>query len=68
MKVKVFGGRVGFDVEWEEEFVFDSDATYNEIDFVASGVSSDFMTYILGDDADQWDYWYGWEPVEESDF
>ena len=68
MKVKVYGGRVGFGVEWEEEFVFDSDATSEEIDFVASGVSSDFMDYILEDDTDQWDYWYDWEPIEGSDF
>lgn len=68
MKVKIFGGRVGFGVEWEEEFVFDSDATSDEIDFVASGVSSDFMAYILEDDTDQWDYWYDWETIEGSDF
>ena len=68
MKVKVYGGRVGFGVEWEEEFVFDSDATSDEIDFVASGVSSDFMDYTLEDDTDQWDYWYDWEPIEGSDF
>lgn len=63
MKVRIYGGRVGFGIEWEEEFVFDCDSTERDIEIVAAGLSDDFMTYILEEEADLYDYWYEWEVL-----
>ena len=68
MKVKIYGGRVGFGTEWEEEFIFDCDSTEEDIENVASGLSADFMDYTLEADVDQYDYWYDWEVLEGGDF
>lgn len=68
MKVKIYGGRVGFGTEWEEEFIFDVDSTYEDIEGVAGGLSADFTDYTLEDDLDQYDYWYDWEVLEGGDF
>lgn len=65
MKVRIYGGRVGFGQEWEEEFTFDCDTTEVDIENVARGLSDDFMDYVLEDEDDMYDYWYEWEIVEE---
>ena len=65
MGVRIYGGRVGFGTEWEEEFVFDADSTEEDIECVAQGLSADFMDYTLEDDTDQYDYWYDWDIMEE---
>ena len=64
MKVRFYGGRVGFGIEWEEEFVFDSDSTEDDIENVGEGCSTDFMDYILADASDNFDFWYEWELME----
>lgn len=64
MKIRIYGGRVGFGIEWEEEFIFDCDATETDIDGVAEGLSADFMDYVLIDSADGYDFWYDWELLE----
>lgn len=64
MKVKIYGGRVGFGVEWEEEFIFDFDSTEDDIENVGEGCSADFMDYVLTDAADNFDFWYEWELIE----
>lgn len=64
MKVKFYGGRVGFGIEWEEEFIFDDDSTEDDIENVGEGCSADFMDYILVDAADNFDFWYEWELME----
>ena len=68
MKIKIYGGRVGFGTEWEEEFIFDADSTEEDVECVASGLSADFMDYTLEADIDQYDYWYDWEVIEGGDF
>jgi len=64
MKVRFYGGRVGFGIEWEEEFIFDSDSTEDDIENVGEGYSADFMDYVLVDAADNFDFWYEWELIE----
>ena len=64
MKVRFYGGRVGFGIEWEEEFVFDADSTEDDIENVGEGCSADFMDYVLTDSADKYDFWYEWELLE----
>lgn len=68
MKVEIYGGRVGFDEEWREEFIFDADSTEEDINYIADGLSADFMNYTLEDDVDQYDYWYDWEVTEGGNF
>jgi hypothetical protein len=63
MKVRIYGGRVGFGEEWSEEFVFDCDSTERDIEIVAAGLSDDFMVYELEEEADLYDYWYEWEVL-----
>ena len=63
MKIKIYGGRVGFGIEWEEEFEVDSDMTPKEIDYLAGEMSADFMEYELEDHEDIYDYWYEWEEI-----
>lgn len=64
MKVKIYGGRVGFGIEWEEEFIFDSDSTEDDIENVGEECSANFMDYVLADAADNFDFWYEWELIE----
>ncbi len=64
MKVRFYGGRVGFGIEWEEEFIFDDDSTEDDIENVGEGCSADFMDYILVDTTDNFDFWYEWELME----
>jgi hypothetical protein len=64
MKIRIYGGRVGFGTEWEDEFEVDSDTTEKEIDYLAGEMSGDFMEYTLEDHADMYDYWYEWEILE----
>lgn len=66
MKVRIYGGRVGFGEEWEEEFIFDPDSTEDDIENVGEGCSADFMDYILVDAFDSCDFWYEWEIIEEE--
>ena len=61
--IKIYGGRVGFGEEWEEDFSFDCDSTEEDIDSIARGLSEDFMYYILEDEEDAYDYWYEWEEI-----
>ena len=68
MKVEIYGGRVGFGIEWQEEFIFDADSTYEDIECVAGGLSADFMDYTLEGDLDQYDYWYDWAAAEGGSF
>ena len=67
MKIRIYGGRVGFGEEWEEEFVFDSDSTEDDVENVGEGCSADFMDYILVDASDNFDFWYEWEIIEEEE-
>lgn len=64
MKVKVYGGREGKGIEWEEEFELDSDITDTDLEFMARGLSEDFMIY---NDVDTGKYncWYKWEVTED---
>lgn len=64
MKVRFYGGRVGFGIEWEEEFIFDSDSTEMDIENIGDDLSADFMDYVLVDSADGYDFWYEWELLE----
>ena len=64
MKIRIYGGRVGFGTEWEQEFDIDADTTEKEIDYLAGHMSADFMEYDLEDHADMYDYWYEWEILE----
>lgn len=68
MKVQIYGGRVGYGEEWREEFLFDADSTEEDIDYIADGLSADFMDYTLEGDIDQYDYWYDWEVTEGGNF
>ena len=61
MKVKIYGGRVGYGIEWDEEFLFDPDSTDEDIETVAEGLQADFMDYVLTDSYDDCDFWYEWE-------
>ena len=64
MKVRIYGGRVGFGQEWEEEFEVDSDMTDRELDYLAGEMSADFMEYeIDGGRNDMYDYWYEWSVI-----
>lgn len=67
MKVRIYGGRVGFGMEWEEEVVIDSDTTQEDIAHLAKEFSADFMEYDLEDHEDAYDYWYDWETIEEEE-
>lgn len=64
MKINFYGGRVGFGIEWEEEFIFDADSTETDIENVGEGLMADFMDYVLVDSADGYDFWYEWELLE----
>lgn len=66
MKIRIYGGRIGFGEEWEQEFNIDSDMTEHEISYLASEMSADFMEYELEDYNDIYDYWYEWEILEED--
>ena len=65
MRIRIYGGRVGFGTEWEQEFDVDADTTEKEIDYLAGDMSADFMEYEIDDGRkDMYDYWYEWEILE----
>ena len=66
MKIRIYGGRIGFGEEWEEEFEIDFDTTEEEIQYLANDMSADFMEYELEDHSDVYDYWTEWELLEDG--
>ena len=63
-RIRIYGGRVGFGVEWEQEFEIDADTTKSDLDYLAGDLSADFMEYEVDDGYnDMYDYWYEWEVL-----